>query len=132
MQKLTSHLTPATRREHDRVDLSDQPLDAWLLADPGAREEDGHCVCQLLNLSHAGMCVHSEDLLETGQQYRSILDVSAMLGAAVEVAARIVRKRADAGFCYVGAVFVKSSVPWLGPDEEDKSPQAGEDNGRCE
>ena len=130
MRKLTSYLTPAGRREHGRADLGHQPLDARLLADPGVRAGDRYCHCQLLNLSYAGRCLHGEDLLETGKQYQFILDVSAMLGAEVEVAARTVWKRADAGLCYAGAVFVKGSTPWLGPDYEDGRPRALGDNGR--
>jgi PilZ domain len=84
--------------------------------------EDGYSACQLLNLSYAGMCLCGEDLLEIGNSYRFILDLSALLGTEVEVAARIVWKQPmDAGLCYAGAVFVKSSAPWLGPDEEEDS-----------
>ena len=71
------------------------------------------------------MCLQGEDLFEAGEQHRFILDVAPVLGTEVEVTARIIWKRPmDAGLCYAGAVFVKSSAPWLGPDEED-GPQTG-------
>ena len=86
------------------------------------RGEPGYCACQLLNLSYAGMCLQGEDLFETGKQYRFILDLSAVLGTEVEVTARIVWKQPmEAGLCYAGAAFVKSSAPWLGPNEDDDS-----------
>jgi hypothetical protein len=108
------HTVPVSRRHHDRLDLSERALDAWLVAD-----FDRYLVCRLLNLSFAGMCLHAEDLFELGGQYRFILDLTTLLGTEVEVTARIVWKRSmEAGLCYLGAVFEKSSAPWLGPDED--------------
>lgn len=66
------------------------------------------------------MCLHGEDLFEAGKQYRFILNLSQVLGTEVEVTARIVwKQQVDAGFCYAGALFLKSSAPWLGPEEEE-------------
>lgn len=104
------------------MDLSGQQLEAWLLLEPASHLESAYCGCRLLNLSYAGMCLCGEDLFEIGRPYRFILDLSALLGTEVEVTARIVWKRAmEAGLCYAGAVFVKSSAPWLGPDDEEES-----------
>jgi hypothetical protein len=117
---LTSYSIAASRRSHERVDLSRQQLEAWLLLGPASHREDGYTACRFLTLSYAGMCLWGEDLVEIGRAYRFILDLSALLGTEVEVTARIVWKRPmDAGLCYTGAVFVKSSAPWLGPDEEE-------------
>ena len=121
---VTSFPMTGTRRGHDRVDLSRGHVEAWLVRRP-RNGHDGYCGCQLLNLSYAGMCIQGEDLFEVGGQYRFILDLAGMLGNEVEVTARIVWKQPmEAGLCYAGAVFLKSSAPWLGPDEED-GPQMG-------
>jgi hypothetical protein len=94
--------------------VSQGSIDAWLIADRGRR-----LVCRLLNLSFAGMCLHAEDWFVLGGQYRFLLDLTTLLGTEVEVTARIVWKRSmEAGLCYVGAVFEKSSAPWLGPEED--------------
>ena len=65
------------------------------------------------------MCLQSEDLFDPDRPYNFILNLSPILGAEVEVCARIVWKRPiGVGLCYAGAVFLRSSRPWLGPDEE--------------
>jgi|SRR5712692_3719812 len=97
-------------------------MDAWLLLEGGQDFENSYSCCRLLNLSYSGMCFQAEDLFETGKPYRFILDLAGMLGKEAEVTARIVWKRQiDAGLCYAGAVFVQSSAPWLGPNEDDES-----------
>ena len=117
--RLASYPVAGSRRRHDRVDLSRQQVEAWLLLER-ATGESTYSSCQLLNLSYAGMCLQGEDLFEVGKQYRFILDLSAVLGTEAEVAARIVWKQPmEAGLCYVGAAFVKSSASWLGPNEDD-------------
>lgn len=120
MERVAVYPASGSRRGYDRVDLSQRPVDAWLILED-APEGGGnpYSVYQLLNLSYAGMCVQGEDLFETGSHHRFILDLAALLGTEVEVTARIVWKRPmEAGLCYAGAVFVKSSAPWLGPDED--------------
>lgn len=89
-------------------------------ATAGQEEESNYCSCRLINLSYSGMCLHSEDLFEPGRLYRFALDLSPLLGTAVDVSAHIVWKRSlGAGLCYAGARFVKSSRPWLGPNDEE-------------
>ena len=125
MLQVSSYSKTGSRRLHDRVDLSHQQVEAWLVID-GVERLQGHryCACRLLNLSYSGMCLQGENLFQVGQEYRFILELLAMLGTEVEVTARIVwKKDMDAGLCYAGAVFVKSSAPWLGPDEEDDQRQ---------
>lgn len=120
--RLASYPITQSRRRHDRVDLSRQQVEAWLVLERGNHLEPDYCCCQLLNLSYSGMCLQAEDLFEAGKRYRFILDLAAMLGAEAEVTVRIVWKRQiDAGLCYAGAVFVESSAPWLGPNEDDES-----------
>jgi len=120
MSRVPVYPVTGSRRQHDRVDLRRQPAEAWLIVDnlevPGDTRYSG---CQVLNLSYAGMCLQAEDLFEVGSRYRFILDLAALLGTEVEVTAQIIWKRSlDAGLCYAGAVFLKSSAPWLGPDED--------------
>ena len=120
MQRVPVYPVTGSRRIHDRVDLSQRPVDAWMIREgisTGSRED--YSVCHMLNLSYAGMCLQAEDLFEVGSRPRFILDLASLLGTEVEVTAEIVWKRPmDAGLCYAGAVFVKSSAPWLGPDED--------------
>ena len=119
--RLSSYPVTGTRRKHDRLDLSPRQVAAWLVEDGVGRDPE-YCECRLLNLSYAGMCLHGEDLFEVGRHYRFILDLSGVLGSEVEVAARIIWKRPmDAGLCYAGTVFLHSSAPWLGPNEDDES-----------
>ena len=120
MERVPVYTVAASRRRHDRVDLSQRPVDAWLIAERAAGQTPAqYSACQLLNLSYSGMCLNGEELFEVGGQYRFILDLATLLGTEVEVTARIVWKRPmDAGLCYAGAVFEKSSAPWLGPDED--------------
>jgi len=120
MQRVPVYPATVSRRQHDRVDLSQGPADAWLVVEDRPSEaNERYSICQLLNLSYAGMCLHGEDVFQVGGRHRFILDLSALLGNEVEVTADVVWKRAlDAGLCYIGAVFVKSSAPWLGPDDD--------------
>lgn len=128
--RLSSYTVTGSRRKHDRLDLSRQQVPAWLLG-LSAGPQPEYCECRLLNLSYAGMCLHGEDLFETGRQYRFILDLSGVLGSEVEVTARVIWKQPmDAGLCYAGALFLNSSAPWLGPNEDDEPwARAGRDDG---
>ena len=120
--QLSSFSKTGSRRQHDRVDLSGHQVEAWLI--PGDHVpllRDEYCASRLLNLSYSGMCLQAEDLFQVGSEYRFILDLFALLGTEVEVTARIVwKEHMEAGLCYAGAVFLKSSAPWLGPDEEEE------------
>ena len=120
MERVPVYPVTGSRRNHDRVDLTHRPVDAWMIMEDvpeGAREP--YSVCHMLNLSYAGMCLQGEDMFEVGSRRRFILDLASLLGTEVEVTAQIVWKQSmDAGLCYAGAVFVKSSAPWLGPDED--------------
>lgn len=120
--RVPSYPITGVRRRHDRVDLSQHQVEASLVLErQDCPPEDRYCSCQLLNLSYAGMCLQGEDLFEIGGRYRFILDLSAVLDTEVEVTGRIVWKQPmDAGLCYAGAEFVKSSAPWLGPEEDDE------------
>ncbi|MBI3665638.1 MAG: PilZ domain-containing protein [Acidobacteria bacterium] len=126
--QVSSYSKTASRRLHDRVDLSRHQIEAWLVKDGAEHASgNGYCACRLLNLSYSGMCLHGEDLFQVGREYRFILDLLSMLGTEVEVTARVVwKEHIGAGLCYAGAVFVKSSAPWLGPDEEDDPRPADE------
>jgi len=120
IQRAPAYPVTASRRQHNRLDLSQRAVDAWLIRENDREAlREGYTVSQLLNLSFAGMCLCGEEFFELGSRYRFILDLAALLGTEVEVTAQIVWKRPmDAGLCYVGAVFVKSSAPWLGPEED--------------
>lgn len=120
MQRVPVYPVTGSRRIHDRVDLTHRPVDAWMILEgvPSGSGEH-YSVCHMLNLSYAGMCLQGEDLFGVGSRLRFILDLASLLGTEVEVTAQIVWKQPmDAGLCYAGAVFVKSSAPWLGPDED--------------
>ena len=121
MQRVPVYPVTGSRRLHDRVDLTHRPVDARVIQEGGpSGSRDHYSVCHLLNLSYAGMCLQGEDWFEVGSQRRFILDLTSLLGTEVEVTAQIVWKQSmDAGLCYAGAVFLKSSAPWLGPDDED-------------
>ena len=100
-------------------------MEAWLVVENGNGPKRDYSACRLLNLSYSGMCLQGEDLFQPGRDYRFILDLNGVLDTEVEVTARIVwKKDMDAGLCYVGAVFIKSSAPWLGPEEDDGSEPA--------
>ena len=119
MQPVSVYATPGMRRRHDRIDLSRTTLDARLIFRDSVTSCESYSVCQLLNLSFGGMCLQGEDFVEVGGSYRFVLDLAALLGSNVEVTAQIAWKRPmDGGLCYAGAVFTKSSAPWLGPDED--------------
>lgn len=120
MERVAVYPATGSRRIHDRVDLTHRPVDARMILEgvPNGSGENSS-VCHMLNLSYAGMCLQGEDLFEVGSRRRFLLDLASLLGAEVEVTAQIVWKQPlDAGLCYAGAVFLKSSAPWLGPDED--------------
>jgi hypothetical protein len=106
------------RRRHPRYDMTLRECRLALLEESGGLVEEHDC--KLVNLSFSGMCFHSQQELQQGEERRFVIDLRSGVPGAIVVKAQIRWAQASelpAGT--FGAVFLESSRGWLGPEEDN-------------